>query len=104
MNTKANHNAKSARDEDEADRPARSKSALPGFISFLETTSLLEDEDGDAYQQVFDAIVAETDARSFLRLVAAKDYTDKPPCKECLGKGRIARRALSQNQRTLPRR
>ena len=77
MKTKANHNAKSARDEDEADRPAHSKSAIPGFISFLEMTSLLEDEDGDAYQEVFDTIVAEADARSFLRLVDAKDYTDK---------------------------
>jgi hypothetical protein len=37
---------------------------------------LLENEDGDSYQQVLDAIVTEAGARSFLRVVAAKDYAD----------------------------
>ena len=77
MKAKANQNAKSANDGHAANNHARDNPVLPGCISFLEETSLLDEEDEDSYQDVFKTVLNETGAQSFLSRVAAKDYADK---------------------------
>jgi hypothetical protein len=77
MTAHKTQNPKPANGKAEIDGPSVRTSKLPSFISFLEDMSLLDEEDGKSYQQVFDRVVAETGAQSFLDLVAAKDLADK---------------------------
>ena len=47
------------------------------YLSLLEDTPLLEEEDEGLYRQIFDAVVADLKPQSFLEWIDAKDYADK---------------------------
>jgi len=47
------------------------------YLSLLEDTPLLKEEDKRLYRQIFDAVVADLKPQSFLEWIDAKDYADK---------------------------
>jgi hypothetical protein len=49
----------------------------PRFIKFLETLSLLDEEDEERYQETFDSIMGEVQPKSVLDALAVKDLVDK---------------------------
>jgi hypothetical protein len=59
------------------DRAKDQKSVATLVDAFLDDPPLLDNEDDDLFRQIYDAVVAETGAKSFLELIAARDITEK---------------------------
>jgi hypothetical protein len=49
----------------------------PDFIKFVESLSLLDEEDEKLYQETFEAIMGEVQSKSVLDTLAVKDFVDK---------------------------
>ena len=59
------------------DRTKDQKSVATLVDAFLDDPPLLDDEDDDLFRQIYDAVAAETGAKSFLELIAARDIAEK---------------------------